>query len=72
MVNKTAIFRSFSPFPLGLHAAKTSNSFIKGYHIYKIRLHPCISMDVKRDVSNKYDEFAMHVIVPEAKELKVS
>ena len=49
---------------------KLSNSYIKGYHIYHVRPHADISMEVERDFDNEYDEFAMKVSMPDATKVK--
>ena len=49
---------------------KLSNSYIKGYHIYHVRPHADISMEVESDFDNEYDEFAMKVSMPDATKVK--
>ena len=49
---------------------KLSNSYIKGYHIYHVRPHADISMEVERDFDNEYDEFAMKVSMPDVTKVK--
>ena len=37
---------------------------VKGYHHFKIRPHPDITMLVEREDGNRYDPFAMKVMMP--------
>ena len=48
------------------------NSAIKGYHIYHVRPHRGISMVVRKEHTNSYDENAMIVEIPKKEDLPVS
>ena len=48
---------------------KVTDSFIKGYHAFKIRPHPDIEMSVKKDIENLHDPSAMLVAMPQLKDI---
>ena len=39
---------------------------VKGYHIFRVRPHPEIPLQVLPDPGNKYDKDAMKVMMPES------
>ena len=40
------------------------SSQVKGYHIFKVRPHPEVAMEVKLEENNSYDPTAMMVLMP--------
>ena len=52
---------------------KIENCFIKGYHIYHIRPHPDVAMDVRHDEEgNCYDPDAHSVFMPDLEKIPTS
>ena len=51
---------------------KIENCFIKGYHIYHIRPHPDVAMDVRHEEDNCYDPDAHSVFMPDLEKIPTS
>ena len=47
------------------------NSNIKAYHIFKVKPHPDIGMNVEKDVLNGYDPNAMIIKMPRIEEISL-
>ena len=51
---------------------KIENSFIKGYHIYRIRPHMDVAMNIRHEEDNKYDPDSHSVFMPDLEQIPTS